>query len=72
MNWLLAGGEIVAGMALLAGLFVVVALLRPPSGTLQERTIVSFPGAWIMVGLPLTFWFGLSIALMAVGLGILR
>ena len=72
MNWLLAGGEIVAGLALLAGLVAVIALLRPPRGTLQERLVVSFPGAWIAIGLPLTFAFGASIALVAVGLGILR
>ena len=72
MNWLLAGGEIVAGLALLAGLVAVIALLRPPRGTLQERLVVSFPGAWIAIGLPLTFAFGASMALIAVGLGILR
>lgn len=72
MNWLLAGSEIVAGLALLVGLVVMVALLRPPRGTLQERIIVSFPGAWIIVGLPLTFAFGASLALIALGTGILR
>lgn len=72
MNWLLAGGEIAGGLALLAGLVVLVALLRPPQGTLQERLVVSFPGAWIWIGLPLTFTFGASIALIAIGAGILR
>jgi hypothetical protein len=72
MDWLLAGGEIVAGLALFAGLIVMITLLRPPRGTLQERLIVSFPGAWIIVGLPMTFGFGASIALIAVGLGVLR
>ena len=32
----------------------VVMLLRPLAGQQQERLIVSFPGAWIIVGLPLT------------------
>ena len=72
MNWLVAGGEVVGGLALLVGLVVVVALLRPPRGTLQERAVVSFPGAWIAIGLPLTFAFGASVALIAVGIGILR
>ena len=72
MDQLLHGSEIVAGLALLVGLVVVIALLRPPRGTLQERAIVRFPGAWIVVGLPLTFVFGGAIALIAVGTGILR
>lgn len=72
MNWLLAGGEVAAGLALLVGLVVAIALLRPPRGTLQEKVVVSFPGAWIVVGLPLTFAFGASVALIAVGTGILR
>jgi hypothetical protein len=72
MDQLLHGSEIVAGLALLLGLVVMIALLRPPRGTLQERAIVSFPGAWIVVGLPLTFAFGSAVALIAVGIGILR
>jgi hypothetical protein len=71
-SWLLAGGEIVTGLALFAGLSFLVAVLRPPSGTLQERRVVRFPGAWIIVGLALTFAFGSSFALIAVGLGILH
>jgi hypothetical protein len=71
MNWLLAGGEVVAGLALLVGLVIVITLLRPPQGTLEERGVVSFPGAWIVVGLPLTFAFGVAVALIAVGTGIL-
>jgi hypothetical protein len=67
MQWLLSGGEIATGVALFAGLVVLIALLRPPKGTLQERGIVSFPLAWIIVGLPLTFAFGLSVALIAIG-----
>jgi hypothetical protein len=67
MQWLLSGGEIVVGVALFVGLVVLVALLRPPNGALQERAIVRFPLAWIIVGLPLTFAFGLSAALIAIG-----
>ena len=72
MDQLLHGGEIVAGLALFVGFVAVIALLRPPRGTLQERLIVRFPGAWIIVGLPLTFVFGISVALIAVGTGVLR
>jgi hypothetical protein len=72
MNWLLAGGEVVAGLVLLVGLVVAIAVLRPPRGALQERVLVSFPGAWIVVGLPLTFAFGTAVALIAVGTGVLR
>ncbi len=72
MDRLLHGSEIVAGLALLVGLVVAIRLLRPPEGTMQERLIVRFPGAWIIVGLPLTFVFGLSLALIAVGTGVLR
>jgi hypothetical protein len=67
MQWLLSGGEIVAGIALFVGLVILVTLLRPPRDTLQERAIVRFPLAWIIVGLPLTFAFGLSVALIAIG-----
>jgi hypothetical protein len=71
MQWLIQGGEIVAGVGLFALLVFVVMLLRPPAGSLEERAIVRFPGAWIIVGLALTFAFGTSFALIAVGLGIL-
>ena len=71
MNWLVSGSEILAGVALMAVVVVVVMLLRPREG-LQEKLIVRFPGAWIVVGLLLTFSFGTSIALIAVGIGILR
>jgi hypothetical protein len=67
MQWLLSGGEIATGIALFVGLVVLITLLRPPKDTLQERAIVSFPLAWIIVGLPLTFAFGLSVALIAIG-----
>jgi hypothetical protein len=72
MNWLVSGGEIVAGVALFVGMVFLMAFLRPPRGTLQERLIVRFPGAWIIVGLPLTFAFGFSLVLIAVGSGLLR
>jgi|GEM_PF-2752179 len=72
MDWLIAGGEVVLGLALLVGLWFVIALLRPPKGSLQERLIVRFPGAWIMVGLPLTATFGLALAFIALGTGILK
>jgi hypothetical protein len=72
MDWLWAGGEVVAGLALMAATVAVILLLRPPPGQLQERLVVRFPGAWIVLGLPLTFTFGLSVAFVAVGLGILK
>jgi hypothetical protein len=71
MSWLVGGSEVALGIALFVGLSFLVAVLRP-RGTLQERRIVSFPGAWIVVGLPLTAGFAVAIALVAVGLGILR
>jgi hypothetical protein len=71
MSWI-SGGEIVAGVALLVGLVFLIALPRPPHGTRQERLILRFPGAWIIVGLLLTFAFGLSFALIALGAGVLR
>ena len=39
---------------------VILKLLRPPAGQMQERSIVRFPGAWIIVGLPFTLSFGAS------------
>jgi hypothetical protein len=47
---------------------VIVMLLRPPTGQMQERLIVRFPGAWIIVGLPLTLSFGASVLLTAFSL----
>jgi hypothetical protein len=38
---------------------LVVWFLRPRHGY-TERAIISFPGAWIVVGLPLTLSFGAS------------
>ena len=72
MSWLVGGSEIALGIALLVGVAFTVLALRPPSGTLQERRIVRFPGAWIVVGLPLTAGVGTAIALIAAGLGVLR
>jgi hypothetical protein len=68
MNWLVSGGEVTLGIALFVGLVFLIAVLRPPRGTLDPRLIVRFPGAWIVVGLPLTFGFGLAIALIVVGM----
>jgi hypothetical protein len=41
---------------------LAVFLLRAREG--QERLIVRFPGAWILVGLLLTFWIGSGAALL--------
>jgi hypothetical protein len=72
MSWLWAGGEIAAGIALFVATVAMIVLLRPPAGQHQERLIVRFPGAWVIVGLPLTFSFGLSVALIAIGTLTLR
>ena len=71
MDWLVSGSEIFLGVALLATAVAAIVLLRPREG-LKEKLIVRFPGAWIVVGLPLTFLIGTSVALIAVGTGILR
>jgi hypothetical protein len=71
MNWLIGGSEILLGVGLLAAGVATIVVLRPREG-LQERLIVRFPGAWIAVGLPLTFLIGTSVALIAVGVGVLR
>ncbi len=70
MNWLIGGSEVLVGVLLLAGAVTTIWLLRPDG--LQEKRIVRFPGAWIVVGLPLTFWVGASIALILVGSGLLH
>jgi hypothetical protein len=72
MQWLVGGSEIVAGVTLFIGWVFLILFLRPPQGTLQERLIISFPGAWIIVGLPMAMMFGVSIALVATGIGVLR
>jgi hypothetical protein len=72
MKWLMSGGEITLGVGLFVGLVCLVAALRPPTGTLEPRRIISFPGAWIIVGLPLTFAFGVSVALFVIGVSSLR
>ena len=51
------------GAAMLAAGIMAIVLLRPRDG--KERALVSFPGAWIVVGLMLTFWLGGSVAIMA-------
>lgn len=58
------------GAALVATGALLVILLRPRNG--QERLVVRWPGAWIVVGLLLTCWIGSGVALLAVGAGILR
>lgn len=45
---------------------LVVMLLRARDG--RELLIVRFPGAWIVVGLLLTFWIGSGAALLAAGM----
>jgi hypothetical protein len=72
MEWFLAGGELVVGLALFIGLFVVISFLRPPPGQMLERGIVRFPGAPQIVGLGLTLSFGVAVALIAVGIAGLR
>ena len=51
------------GAVMLAAGIMAIVLLRPSDG--KERAIVRFPGAWIVVGLMLTFWLGGSLAIMA-------
>jgi hypothetical protein len=51
------------GAVMLAAGILVLVLLRPRDG--KERLVVRFPGAWIVVGLMLTFWIGGSVAIMA-------
>jgi hypothetical protein len=68
MQWLLGGGEVIAGVGLFVGLVILYRLLRPPKGMIQERAIVSFPLAWILVGLPFTIAIATSVALIAIGM----
>jgi formate hydrogenlyase subunit 3/multisubunit Na+/H+ antiporter MnhD subunit len=51
------------GAVMLAVGILVLVLLRARDG--KERLLVRFPGAWIVVGLMLTFWIGGSVAIMA-------
>ena len=55
------------GICWMAANILVVMLLRPRDGY-NERLIVSFPGAWIIIGLPLTLSFGASAMVIARGL----
>jgi hypothetical protein len=68
MQWLLGGGEVIAGVGLFVGLVILYRLLRPPQGTIQERAIVCFPLAWILVGRPVTIAIATSVALIALGM----
>ena len=54
------------GVVLLVTGVLVVMLLRARDG--RELLIVRFPGAWIVVGLLLTFWIGSGAALLAAGM----
>lgn len=56
------------GLAWLAANILLLMLLRAPTGQQQERLIVRFPGAWIIVGLPLTLSFGASVLIAAFSL----
>ena len=67
MEGLIGGSEILLGFALFAGVVATIVLLKPRQG-LQERLIVRFPGAWIVVGLLLTFSVATSVALITVGI----
>lgn len=62
--------RVLLGLCWLVANVLVIVLLRPNDG--REVAIVRFPGAWISVGLLLTTSFGASIALIAVGMGLLR
>jgi hypothetical protein len=55
----------VLGAVLLGTGMLAVFLLRARDG--QERRIVQFPAAWIIVGLFLTCWIGTGVALIAAG-----
>jgi hypothetical protein len=50
----------VVGIVWFAANIFLFMLLRAPAGQLQERLIVRFPGAWIIVGLPLALSLGAS------------
>jgi hypothetical protein len=56
--------DFLGAILLATGIFVVV-LLRPKNGV--EHRLVRFPGAWIIVGLLLTFWIGAGVAFVAAG-----
>lgn len=71
MDKLIAGGEITLGVALFIGLTLLWSGLRP-RGTLEAKPVIDFPAAWIIVGLLLTCGFAGSIALILLGLGVLR
>ena len=58
----------VVGIVWLAANVFLLMLLRAPPGQLKEKLIVRFPGAWIIVGLPLTLSFGASALVVAFSL----
>jgi hypothetical protein len=57
--------KMLIGAVLLAVGIALVLMLRPTGN--QERLIVRFPGAWILVGLLLTFWIGAAVSLIVTG-----
>ena len=59
--------QLLLGAGLLAVSVALVLVLRPSSG--QERLIVRFPGAWIVVGLLLTSSIGTAVALIVTSVG---
>jgi hypothetical protein len=58
------------GVAWFIATLAVILLLRPRDS--NEKPILRFPGAWIVVGLLLTASIGASVDLMVTGFGILR
>ena len=57
--------KMLIGAVLLAAGIALILLLKPRGS--QERVIVRFPGAWILVGLLLTFWIGTAVSLIVTG-----
>ncbi len=58
--------RIALGAILLVAAVLVILSLRPTDR--QEKPIVRWPGAWIVVGLLLTLWVGTAVALIATGI----
>jgi hypothetical protein len=56
---------ILLGAGLLAATIVLILFLRPSTG--QERLVVRFPGAWIILGLLLTGSIATGVALVVAG-----
>jgi hypothetical protein len=58
--------RIALGAILLVAAVLVILSLRPTGR--EEKLIVRWPGAWIVVGLFLTLWVGTAVALIATGI----